>query len=264
MKKKLKIDVVFKTFGVITPLAGVVYAVTQNPTHLIYAVGIALLIIITFSCINEDTLNAIIYFFSPSGKNYNIMESSFLYTFFNKTDVQSEKRYQVKFTRNGVTSMPDCYSWTEDGPKEVRPLYAGQHVSYRWKHGNWDNYTVEFGKTYFRNSVTNTGTVLCGLKTNDYKSKLFLSCGIYEKTKSILLTIKVPPEILDEVASAQLQAFKNSGDIFGNDIFSVPVEYDSIRQHFSVRIEYPRKGWRYMLKLHCIEEYTPHLDQSSC
>jgi hypothetical protein len=84
----------------------------------------------------------------------------------------------------------------------------------------------------------------------NYKSRLFLSCGVYCKTKKLSLTVKLPESF--KPAHGEFLVYKNYDD-GGSEIYKEPLQYSAETCTFKKEVLYPRKGRRYLIRWDLVE-----------
>lgn len=187
----------------------------------------------------------IAYIFSRNEKKYNVLLRDVTYEFIDKTHMRYKKYYMIKSNIDGLNTFEDRYMWLSDEAVDIAPLYPKQRVKYKWSNNFWDYFCIGLGDSYLKNDVIETGAVLNNLVCRDYRTRLFLSCGIYHKTKKLLLTVKLPPEF--RPVNGEFLVYRNYDD-GGSEIHRESLKYSAEDCEFKKEVMYPRKGRRYLIR----------------
>ena len=112
---------------------------------------------------------------------------------------------------------------------------------------SWNYFNIELKKTYFKNEKINTGIRIENLHDPNRICKPFLLVSIEEKTKYLNLVVKIPKELCPKNAKFLIFSTFNNCRTPNNGENGEELHYNNTIQGYSVKINYPRKGWKYAI-----------------
>lgn len=182
------------------------------------------------------------YFFTSDGL-YILDSKNITYQFLDRTNMIHKKTYMIRSCTNGLMSFSDRYWWTKNCKCVVKSLYENLQVSNGWTDHGMPFYTINFDRKYKKNEIIKAGILIDSLKDKNKESKLFLSTGIYEKTKQLRMIIKFDKSL--EPIDIKLRIFKDY--INGPPIAEKILEFDYKNYQICFSHKYPLLGCQYLI-----------------
>jgi hypothetical protein len=244
---------IISVFGIAISVCALVRSMTSDVASVVLS-GVLTMFLCTVMLIFDMMINdkahkrwydRFVYMFSRNEKKYNVLLRDVTYEFIDKTHMRYRKFHKIKSNMNGLSTFEDRYMWLSDEAIEIVPLYPKQRIKYKWNNNFWDYFCIDLGDSYFKNDVIETGAVLNNLVCQNYRTRLFLSCGIYYKTKKLSLTVKLPPDF--RPINGEFLVYRNYDD-GGSEIYREQLQYSPEDCSFKKEVMYPRKGRRYLIR----------------
>lgn len=228
--------------------------ISSDKVHLfivaIIALALYLLIFFVKSYIKNSSttlIDILMYKLLRNKETYLIYSKDLIYTYKDKQNLELEKRYCL-IARKPTSAFNDRYRWSiEEIDTEITPLYKDDSIINKRELINWNYFTINFNKKYFKKEKINTGVKISNLYDPKECSKPFLSVSIEEKIKELNLEVVIPKNLKPK--NAKFLIFQSFDDyrspVNGND--GEALNYDKRIKGYSKKVNYPRKGWKYAI-----------------
>lgn len=247
MKKSL-LGIINIIAAVITILMVIPVILASNEHRLLYLIiYISLLLLIVFLLIyfrfKEDTFRYLkYYFFTKSGK-YNVNLKETVYEFKSRTQMFHQKKINITSRTNDLISISSRYGWSKDEVIPIKTLNKNHQIVKTWKSDKMMNFTILFDRYYRKGETLTTGFKLENLNDKNKESDLYLSTGIFEKTKLVRLILLFEKNLLP--INIELKVFKNYFDI--SPYIIKKLEYDYAKKKIVFEHSYPIKLSKYII-----------------
>lgn len=238
-------------FTVGTAMYAIVYAVDGSMFYSFLACAIA--IALTFfgfridafiEANGNDLLNKIIYYFTRSYKNYNILHKHVTYTYLGNKEYSFKKEYELEPLTDELDRFDDRFDWSAPSDKcVITPTESDHQITNVWLEESWTRYTVYFGGTAKKGESYKVGSVISDLIDSNDSAVPFLTNTIDKKTKKTTLEVVFPQN--DHPDTVKYAIFSNNSGM--EAIHEETLEYDISVRGFKKTIYFPRKGWRYVI-----------------
>lgn len=246
MKKSL-LGIINIIAAVITILMVIPVILASNKHRLLYLIiYISLLLLIVFLLIyfrfKEDTFRYLKYFFTKSGK-YNVNLKETVYEFKSRTQMFHQKKINITSKTNDLINISSRYGWSKDEVIPIKTLNKNHQIVKTWKSDKMMNFTILFDRYYRKGETLTTGFKLENLNDKNKESDLYLSTGIFEKTKLVRLILLFEKNLLP--INIELKVFKNYFDI--SPYIIKKLEYDYANKKIVFEHSYPIKLSKYII-----------------
>jgi len=189
-------------------------------------------------------INAIFYFFTKIDDPYLILEQSYIYERIDAENWEFTKKYCLKSRSNTFDSYDDRFCWSGDSNSaNIEALEPKQTVTNIRGETIWTAFTVKFN-TVRKGKEVSTGAKITSLVDVTQTVRPFLSNTILRKTRLLRMTVKLPMKFKPINPKIEI----HSNDTLSTRISSNPLKYNESTHEIELDpIEYPRKGWRYVI-----------------
>ena len=195
--------------------------------------------------LKKDSINFINYlrylFTATSSYSLNIREAT--YEFIDRTHMVHTKHVVLKSAVNNFYQFTDRYNWSKKSACNLKPIYDGQQITYSWQEQGWNFYTILLNKALKKRDTIETGIIIEDLVDESKESMLFLSSGIYEKTKLLRLCVKFGPELMPK--RIKFKIYKNPFDPL--PYFEKELAYDHVKNQILLDVKYPIFSYKYFI-----------------
>lgn len=223
-----------------------IYGYFHGELELIYSfVGIIamLYLCLLVQSLKNGSVKFLYYFNYLLGPKYgyimNLRETK--YEFMDRTHMRHEKKYEIKSLVNNLSIFTDRYFWSKDSKCVVEPLYKKHYIAYQWMDEGANFFSILFENPNKKGSVIHTGIKIDNLVDENKESELFLSTGIYERTKKLRMLVKFNKELIPK--NIKLRIFKDASITY--PIFEYELKYDYENCHILYEDSYPIYGYKY-------------------
>lgn len=194
--------------------------------------------------IGSKIINAIFFFLAKASGSYFILEQCYIYERINAENWEFTKRYCLKSCSNTFDSYDDRFCWSGDSNSAIIEATEPKHtVSNIRGEEIWTAFTVKFDTVYKGNEIL-TGARITNLIDKTQTVRPFLSNTILRKTRLLRMTVKLPLDF--RPINPKFEIYSN--DAQSSRISSEPLKYNEATHEIELKpIEYPRKGWRYVI-----------------
>lgn len=190
--------------------------------------------------------------FQFSKKELYILEEKIgTYTFVNRTEMEFEKRFEIRSKVAALDSFTDRYMWSKDYKKQVIQPINNDTISREYQQEQWQFYCIHFDEPCAKNKTHNTGIRMCSLEDPKKESQLFLSTPISEPTVSVTLCVVIKNGLKFKSGSTFCNVYYDYNDRVANK--KIPLKIEHATEHegdgykISHTIPYPVRGARYQL-----------------
>lgn len=123
-------------------------------------------------------------------QEYNVEIRDTYYEFITRTSMKHIKSFIIIPKIKQLNQYSTRYGWSKDGEYDVQPLFENQNIVKKWKNDKMTHITILFDRYYSKNERLKTGLLLNDLEDKNKESQLYLSTGIFDRTKLVKLTVK--------------------------------------------------------------------------
>ena len=188
-------------------------------------------------------LNRLFYSFSRSDKKFNIESAELTYSCLDGKKYISTRSFRVKSKKKDLRNIEEKFCWSAPSfSAKIEALENGHSIKGVHKEEIWTHYLTDFGCVYPKNEIIKTGSKITNLVDPNDEAVPFLSFNTYKKTKLVVLTVLFP-ETKKPKGDAEFKIKVGAKEV-GKPI---RIPYDKSLGGFTKTIEYPRKGWTYLL-----------------
>ena len=188
-------------------------------------------------------LRRIAYYFTRKDSDYDIEQLQCSYSCLGNGLYTSKRIVESKSNRNDLQGLDNRYRWSAPSSMAiVEPIENGQSIKGMHQEDDWIHYTVNFGRVCKKGKTIRSGSIIKNLQDTDNKACPFLSCVIQKKTKQLTMSVEFPKdnkpegEVIFKVTAYGKQVGENE-----------VLEYNTKVDGYTKTVEYPRKGWRYVI-----------------
>ena len=209
---------------------------------LIYLILIVLIYTVPFLCKHRGKiLNIILYYIGTHKYNVTLRET--IYEFLSRTDMRHEKHFILCSRINGLNEYTTRFGWSKEGELNVEPLVQNQIIARKWDNDKMKYLTLLFDRYYKKGESINTGILLDNLKDEEKKSLLYLSTGIFDRTKTVRLIVKLNRDLKPK--NIFLNYYKQYFDYFPDGVKPLNYDYENLKIEYTEN--YPRKNSKYVI-----------------
>ncbi len=197
-----------------------------------------------FKTKGNDSVNKIIYYLTPSDKRYNLISKRFTYSYLGNNEYAFKKEYELYPTCNDLDRMNDRFSWSAPSSEAaIKPTISTHEINDKAQKDMWTYFTVYFNESCRKHIPYKAGALIDNLVDTANVAVPYLSAKITRKTKRADLVIKIPQSMNPRNCKFKIYSSKNDED----EIYSMDLEYDASVGGYSRTVEFPRKGWMYVI-----------------
>lgn len=209
----------------------------------VYLVSVFIFFAICISIYYKSAvLRYIRYLFSKSG-NYLVLVRETRYEFLSRTEMYHEKKYKIQSKINDLQELNTRFGWSKEKDLTPIPIINSHSIAKTWKSDKMIYFTILFDRHYRKNEVLTTGFKLTNLEDPNKESQLYLSTGIFEKTKLVRLILKFEKTLIPK--NIEIKIYKKYFDL--SPIFHESLEYDFENREVVFEHDYPLKLSKYMI-----------------
>ncbi len=191
----------------------------------------------------NDFFNRIIYYLTPNDKKYNLLSKQLTYSYLGNDTYAYKKEYEI-YPFCNLDRMNDRFAWSApSADASLSPIISSHEINDRAQKDLFTNFTVYFNEICQNHKSYKTGALIENLIDSSKTALPYVSARITRKTKLLNIIIKIPKGMNPKNAKFKVYSLKNDDD----EIMSVDLDYDSSVGGYSKTVNYPRKGWRYVL-----------------
>lgn len=218
----------------------------------VYASAVAALIVILIGFWIEnriktngnDILNRLIYYLTKGDKKYIIESKNVTYVCNADDTYEFGKKYEIYPTCNDLDRIDDRFSWSAPSTgMEITPSEEGHAINQIWQQDMWTRFCIYFGQSCKKHKLYTTGALISKLNDQNKLAVPFLANTIDRKTKRLTMIVKVPKELVLGEGKLKVYSVKNKT----REIISEDLAYDDNVEGFTRIVNYPRKGWKYVI-----------------
>jgi hypothetical protein len=192
-----------------------IYNLSQGNLKLVFIFLVVLIIcyasIFVYS-IKKDSIKFLYYFsyfFTPK-RAYVLNLRETIYEFIDRTNMAHTKNYEIKVLVDNFFGFTDTYTWSKEYKCILNSINPKHHVTYQWRDQGKNFFSINFDRHYGKDEIIKTGIEINNLVDENKESELFLSAGIYERTKLLRMIVKFNKEL--EPKNIKLRIYKNYSD----------------------------------------------------
>lgn len=189
-------------------------------------------------------LNKVVYFFTRSDKKYNVLHKHCTYTCLKENQYTFKKEYEILPKCSDLDRINDRFAWSapSNGCK-IMPTKTKHSINKKWLQESWTCYSIYFNEQCKKDKSYYVGSEISDLIDTTNTVVPFLSNTIDRKTKRITLEVVFSNDLKPK--KAKFESFSSKYGLSSN--YEEELAYDSDIRGFKKTIEYPRKGWRYVI-----------------
>jgi hypothetical protein len=237
------INIVFSLIAI----SVIIYAMLEYNTYIPWLILLFFLLLVLKFMISPEKCKYYLYryfkyIFVPK-KAYIMNLRETYYEFKSRTKMIHKRKFEIRSCVNNLEAFTDRYRWSKEQNCVIVPLVRNQEIMHEWEEYGWKFYSVKFDRQYFKNDSVNVLTSIENLDDEKNESKLFLSTGIYEKTKLLRMIVKFNKDLSPHQIKLRISKdFINNATCFEYDL-----DYDYDKRQILYEHKYPLYGYRYMI-----------------
>lgn len=189
-------------------------------------------------------LNRVIYHFTRNEKNFNILSKRFTYIYLPNNEYRVEKCIEISPMSNSLENIVESFSWSAPSAGvKIEPYNKQNEINKVWQQEKWTCCSVYFNENCKKKVPYTTGIVLSNLVDTGGYAVPYIGSNVTKKTKQLTLVIKIPKSMNPHDAQLKVYSAKNISE----EIETEDLEYNETVMGYTKTIDYPRKGWRYVI-----------------
>lgn len=222
----------------------------------IFVVSVVAVIVFVVACFlfwleqfvsqNGSKIVSFLLFHITKDGRYRFDEKDIKYSRIGDEEWEFKKTYRIESRCKALYEYEDRFLWSADSDQcSINALERGQSIGRIREEGNWTFYAVKFDRSVSKGSIVDTGAIITNLKAKPEAVKPFLSCRVAEKTKRLRMTVVFPENSTPTNGKFSVYAdgLRSSDAMVSSD----DLVYNEGDRTFEKTIDYPRKGWRYVI-----------------
>lgn len=187
--------------------------------------------------------NKILYYLSKSDKDYNCEKMSCTYTCLDNKYFECKKDITLKSKRHDLQGVTERYRWSAFASNaSIVPINPNHKIKNNHQEEDWSYYFVDFAQIVTKNKKIDTGSIIKNLHDPQHDPVPFFNCTITKKTKLLVLNVEFPQNTKPN-GDAVFKTTVNGKEVGKPEV----LKYDLSKEGFTKTIQYPRKGWRYII-----------------
>lgn len=187
-------------------IVGLVFGIVKKNLETIIATGIVIgllfiifivLIVVAFTKKHNSLIYRWIKYKTAHKEHTLLLERNIYYEFRDREHIIHKKTFEV-FGRNEFDQFTDRYVYSGEAKCKVNAILSNQKIIDEYKYLGWDFYTI---KTTTKAKKGDKVTFFMGMdeiEDIDHKSLPYLSTGIYEQTKLLIMEVKFGDSIIPQ------------------------------------------------------------------
>ncbi len=224
----------------------------NQDTKLCLACGFISLIVLIIAYTLEDIfktkgtslINKIVYHVTKNDKKYNYKSRHITYSFDGNNKYSCKKVYEIYPTCKNLDCISDRFAWSAPSAgAKILPTEHNHEIGQTWQQDMWTCYSVCFDSVCRKHNSYKVGSIVDNLIDDKKIAVPYLSTTIDRKTETLTMIIKIPKTL--DIKKACFKIYNNKNAL--NETYSETLEYNDSVGGFKSTIDYPRKGWKYVI-----------------
>lgn len=246
MSKRL-IDIISVVGSLVTIAMVIPVTMASEENKLLYTLLYILFIFIVFVSYiiliyKSVTVRFLKYFFTKNG-NYNVLLRETIYEFKSRTEMYHEKKYIIRSNRNDLQEISTRFGWSKEQILTPTTINPKHQIVKTWKSDKMTHFTILLERHFKKGEVFTSGFKIDNILDKRKESLLYLSTGIFEKTKKVRLLVKFNVKLIPK--NIEIKIFKNYFDL--SPMFTNKLDYDFENKEVSFEHLYPIKLSKYLI-----------------
>lgn len=195
---------------------------------------------------NAETLSRFINYITLPKSNFIILKREIFYEFIDRTHMIHIKKIKLRSMIDNLHEFTDRYKWSKNVECYMEELIDEQTISKKWSDVHWHYYSIILDKYYKKGDEFDTGIIMPNLIDEKKESTLFLSTGIFDPTKELVLKVKISNTL--EIESAKVSVYKSYFDLSAASIVQLTPVYNRDSAEIIFTCKYPLMGAKYIIQ----------------